>query len=246
MTALSGKDYFLYAQEVDTFYPPDDIRFEIYSSDIWQKFISELRNKNSDIVDFGCGGGTALHVLEKLGFTNLSGIDYCDIVPPGFIKSFKFFHEDIFNSTLKSGYYDALISSMVIEHVPEVDFVEEVYRVLKPGGIALITSILKGKYAWYWHKNKFGKTTIHPDHIKEYKSINEFCNLFRNKFTIELIKRVPLKYPIIDPVMKFLMNIEHLKFIKHEITTQKFLKKLRLLRVSIPNYYSIEVVVRKV
>jgi len=242
---MHGKELFLAKQKTSVFYPPDDISFEIYSSEIWKGFVSKLDNKNLNIIDVGCGGGTTLHVLQQLGYKKLSGIDYIDTIPKSFVKDFKFYHEDIFDSTLKDNDYDALVAAMVIEHVPEKAFVDELYRILKPNGLGLVTSVLKNKYAWYWYKNKHGKYAIHPDHIKEYTSVKEFENLFKRKFDTLLIRKTLLKYPIFDPVAKFLMNIRGFGFLRNAMTTNKFLKKLRLLRIIIPNYYAVEILVRK-
>lgn len=236
------KDHFLKY----TFYPPDDIRFEIYSNKIWNYFLSQADDINLKVIDVGCGGGTALHVLEKLGYKNLEGIDIFDIVPKGFIKNFKFYHENFLNSSLIANSYDVVISAMVLEHVEENKFVDEVYRILRPGGIALITTVLKNRFAWYWYKHPSGETLLHPDHVKEYKSIDEFEEIFKGKFEILKTGKALIKYPIIDPPLKLLIQINSLKYIRNIITTHKFLKKLRLIRVPVPNYYAAETVVKKI
>jgi ubiquinone/menaquinone biosynthesis C-methylase UbiE len=145
------------------FPPPTDIKFIVYSKNIWLNFLSAVKQKNNPlIVDFGCGGGTGLFCLEKEGFNNLQGVDLCPNIPANFLKYTKFREEDALKCSFEDNCVDAVVSTMFIEHVDDVKFVTEIYRVLKPGGIALVTSVLKKKWAWYFYKNEKGAVPFLP------------------------------------------------------------------------------------
>lgn len=241
---MDSKKHFSDSYDCRTFYPPQDIKFSIYSDEIWNNFL-KLNSLNSKIADLGCGGGTALYCLEKAGFKNLYGVDFCNVIPSDFLKNTTFIQANVLNTSLKNESLDAVVSSMVIEHVDENSFVDEVHRVLKKNGIALITSVLKGKYAWYFYRNARGEIVIEPSHLKEYSSVSEFEDIFKSKFEIIQIEKPLLKYPAIDPLFKFLMRTFKSNKLKKAATRNSILKKIREIRIPILGYYSIEILVRK-
>lgn len=74
-------------------------------------------------------------------------------------------------SQLPSGSFDYVVSFHVIEHVKDdFEFINEVYRVLKPSGKFIMST-----------PNKLRSLTRNPWHIREY-SISELKNLLRGKF----------------------------------------------------------------
>ena len=55
---------------------------------------------------------------------------------------------DVADATL-----DAVISTMVMEHVPnESAYLAEIRRVLRTGGRAYVTTVFKKQWAWYFRK----------------------------------------------------------------------------------------------
>ena len=131
------------------------------------------------------------------------------------------YNRNILNSEFSNDSFDGLISTMVIEHVDENTYVSEVHRILKKSGIALIASVLQSKYSWYFYRNENGETVIESSHLKEYKSLKEFKDLFINKFYVIDLKVACLKYPVIDPVFKVLNKF--FKKIYLEIYIQRIL-----------------------
>ncbi len=68
--------------------------------------------------------------------------------------------------------FDYVISFQVIEHIKDdMEFVSEIFRVLKPGGEAIIST-----------PNRPMSITRNPWHIREYSS-SEFMTLLKRKFT---------------------------------------------------------------
>lgn len=71
----------------------------------------------------------------------------------------------------KDASFDSVISFQVIEHIKDdVEFVEEIYRVLRPGGKAIIST-----------PNRPISITRNPWHIREYTN-EEFSALLHTKF----------------------------------------------------------------
>ncbi len=96
------------------------------------------------LVDLGCDdGGWTMEIATKLGPCEVYGVE---IVPEQAQKAAKLgIHVENINlaqkMTLQSEYFDLVHSNQVIEHVPDIDmFVSEIYRVLKPGGKAIVST----------------------------------------------------------------------------------------------------------
>ncbi len=95
-------------------------------------------NPDAMLLDVGCGDGRrTMRWAKKIGTVNITGIDAKD-----FGQSFRFVEGDLdkglpFNDSV----FDVVISHHVIEHVSSTDlFTKELFRVLKSGGYAVITT----------------------------------------------------------------------------------------------------------
>ena len=61
---------------------------------------------------------------------------------------------------------DAVISTMVMEHVPdEQAYLAEIHRVLRPGGRAYVTTVFKRPWAWYFRKRD-GMSVLDMSHLR--------------------------------------------------------------------------------
>ncbi len=116
---------------------------------------------SGELLEVGCGEGRGIEMLEPL-VDHYTAIDkiaeainvlkekhpqssfYVSNIPP--------FH-DLGNDT-----YDSVVSFQVIEHIrDDLFFLQEIHRVLKPGGIALLTT-----------PNRRMSLTRNPWHVREY------------------------------------------------------------------------------
>jgi 2-polyprenyl-3-methyl-5-hydroxy-6-metoxy-1,4-benzoquinol methylase/spore coat polysaccharide biosynthesis protein SpsF (cytidylyltransferase family) len=79
---------------------------------------------------------------------------------------------DVTDLPFRDNYFDVLTSMETIEHVDEDLFVDNVHRVLKPGGYLIITT----------PQNDYG-FNLTPWHVKEY-SANEIRTLLNKKFEV--------------------------------------------------------------
>lgn len=117
----------------------------------WHKYVkSNLRPadlNNTNILEIGCGRGGFSDYLTKLEQKplNINACDYSEAALE--IARKKYFHntitwrkEDIMNMSFASNHFDTAISCETIEHVPKpAKAIQELYRVLKPGGKLLLT-----------------------------------------------------------------------------------------------------------
>lgn len=98
--------------------------------------------RSSKIIEIGCGSGAILRMLSELGFLNTTGIDKNPIAIEHCKKKglLNVLVGDARALPQKNASCDLIIAADVLEHIHEDDrVVAEVYRVLKPGGIAILT-----------------------------------------------------------------------------------------------------------
>ena len=94
--------------------------------------ILELRDKNTKILDVGCGGGDLLKQLENVGFTNLTGAD-------PFISEDIHYSENV-NIYKKSVYeltetYDVIMLHHSLEHMDkQAEVIAKLYELLRKDG----------------------------------------------------------------------------------------------------------------
>ena len=114
-----------------------------------------------DLLELGCGEGRGVELLSPLADSYLA-LDKIDEV----IEKLKSAHPDVdFRQAvfppftgLADNSFDSIVSFQVIEHVKQDgDFLKEIHRVLKPGGVAVLTT-----------PNIVKTLTRNPWHIREY------------------------------------------------------------------------------
>jgi ubiquinone/menaquinone biosynthesis C-methylase UbiE len=143
--------------------------------------------------------------------------------------------------------FDLVVSTQVIEHVPDDHiFVKELERVLKPTGVSIISSVVKLRFGWYFYRNRRGEWVLDPTHEREYSSVKQYADLFREFFpnvslytdyfdfsVARFFYRSLIKMGIIrKPDPKFFANTK----------TGDFLEKWR---ITIPRYRLVTVVAKK-
>ena len=114
-----------------------------------------------DVLEVGCGEGRGIdRILNKA--KSFTAIDKIEPIIEGLRKKYpsgKFFSGNIPPfSDLQDNSFDRVFSFQVIEHIDSDDlFLKEIHRVLRPGGVALLTT-----------PNRIKSLSRNPWHIREY------------------------------------------------------------------------------
>ncbi len=118
-----------------------------------EKFRS-LVNIDAKILDFGCGYGRILDQLYKQGYRNLYGVDASEkMIARGQSlldnSTAKLTTITGFKTPYQENEFDAVLLVAVLTCIPsdveQKELVQEIRRVLKPGGVLLVTDFLLGK-----------------------------------------------------------------------------------------------------
>jgi len=116
-----------------------------------------------DVMELGCGEGRGINNILKnsRSYTAVDKIDEAIKILSGKYPKEKFVSTSFPPlDTFKTNSFDCVVSFQVIEHIEDDDlFIGEIYRILRPGGIALITT-----------PNIKMTLTRNPWHIREYTS----------------------------------------------------------------------------
>lgn len=137
-------------------------------------YVKSLDYVQGDLIEIGCGEGRGLELLLPKCKT-YTAIDKNELV----INTLKKKHQNLTLicgnvppfAQFESDSYDTLVSFQVIEHLEDDElFIEEIYRVLRPGGTAIITT-----------PNIKMSLTRNPWHVREYTK-EELLRLAGKKF----------------------------------------------------------------
>jgi len=202
------------------------------------------------LADLGCGDGPLFAALARGGFIASTRSVYAVDLDPkrlGRVKVRFPWIETVAAAAdsvpeIEDGTLDFLCSTMVLEHVPdERAYLAEIRRMLRPGGRAYLTTVFKKQGAWYFRK-RGGESVLDTSHLREYTDLDAFVRLVTEggRFRILALERNRLWFPLLDPL---LFRIGH----RYRRLTERrsFLRVLRALRVPIPGYYSLEVVLER-
>ena len=170
--------------------------------------ILENVDKEGLVVDFGCGDGYLSYLMSKKGLKVVS----VDLALSRLKKKKasctheNFLLSNIEKAGIKKDSADFLVCSEVLEHIPNYpNVIDEMFRILKSGGKAIITvpfkENLKTFVCPHCHES------FHPDgHLHRFDKINlaeKFRSAgfnilaqktFRNKFLVQLQYHLKMKY----------------------------------------------------
>ncbi len=177
---------------------------------VHEYIISKIEENVKSILDVGAGSAWVADYFVKnsvkvtsLDLSKINVTKAKEIVPENLHSQIV---ADSFKLPIKNNSYDIVIASEIIEHViSPKDFVNELFRVVKPGGKLIITTPYKEKLRYYLciHCNK--KTPVHAHiHSFDENKLISLCdsqglsdviwNTFGNKLLIFLRTYVLLKY----------------------------------------------------
>lgn len=148
------------------------------------------------VLDIGSGSGGMLRLLRALGWTGLHGIE----PDPAAATIARTTGADVRQGAVEDilpgypdGYFDAIVASMVIEHVIDPYAVmREIARALRPGGELLLSTVTRDSFdaalfGEYWAGFDF------PRHMTYFRN-EDIAALFAERF--ERVERFPQLGPI--------------------------------------------------
>lgn len=114
------------------------------------------QDKHAKLLEIGCANGRRLIDLYNAGYDNLCGTDLSDVARDMLtIRHIDFKCGDI-EDILKSYQneeFETIIMSMVLEHLKRPGYVlREIYRILKPGGSFLVSTVTRDCLEWHIFK----------------------------------------------------------------------------------------------
>lgn len=144
--------------------------------------------KSMKVLDIACADGFGVRMMAQ----QLNEVHGADLDPESInvaknlstAMNTKFFVEDVTSMSFDSSSYDAVTSFETLEHVPENACLEEIKRILKPGGMLVLST----------PQNSIGNIPVNSCHLIEY-SLKQLINLVSKYFII--IKVIGIKAGII-------------------------------------------------
>jgi len=235
--------------------------FEKYSRDSLHFFSTKvpplLRNavecagEDFTLVDLGCGDGNLIFALKCSGALesarSVMGVDLSPIRTNRFetntgYKAIVSNAQTI--SVIPTSSVHLAISAMVIEHVSDdTDYLKEIFRILRPHGIAYVATVIRLKGAWYFRRNIAGERVLDSTHLREYSSKEAFIEIcIRAGCEVEDVMIKHLKPPLLHPFLRLMNRIIRFRNLNWIFINCKWARILEKLTIPIPRYRKIEVI----
>lgn len=134
-------------------------------------YYAAIPHVKGDLLEIGCGEGRGIEILSPL-VDSYTAIDKISEIEDGIRQKYtkiRFLNMNVPPFTgVADNSFDTIVTFQVIEHIQEDrQFLEEIYRVLKPGGKAILST---PNFDWSLTRN--------PWHVREYtaRQFEELCS----------------------------------------------------------------------
>ena len=198
------------------------------------------------LADLGCGDGPLFAALVQVGLIDesrpVSAIDLEASRLERVSARFPWIRTVVASADrvpeISDGSLDTVVSTMVMEHVPDEDaYLAEIRRILRTGGRAYVTTVFKKPWAWYFRRRD-GESVLDTSHLREYTDLPAFRALVEESgMRIVALERNRLWFPLLDPVL--------FRAGGQLRSRPRLLRVLRAVKVPIPGYFALEVVVER-
>ena len=131
-----------------------------------------------------------------------------------------------------------VICNQVIEHVhSDEKLAKEIARLLKPDGIAYVSSVLKSRRTIWIYRQK-GDFRLDPTHIREYPHVADFVNVLRRGgLKVVELNISKFKFPLFHLLLRVMLKARLLSPDRARLSA---LKHRSRLHVNPPGYWLIE------
>ena len=167
----------------------------------------------SVLTDLGAGDGGTLWPLDRAGLVgetiyavdiSAEHVALCERLSP---KVRGIVSDVAHVANLSPGSVDAVVSSQVIEHLPDDRVLApEIARLLKPGGWFYVSSVIRGPHAFWMYKGKPPapeRWQLDPTHMREYESEQQFREVLEHPdLELDVVRSSQLKAPLTDLVFR--------------------------------------------
>jgi SAM-dependent methyltransferase len=212
------------------------------------------------LADLGAGDGGTLWPLDQAGLVGetIYAVDISEehvALCQALSKKVHGIVSDVAHvDELPDASVDAVVSSQVIEHLPDDRVLApEIVRLLKPDGWFYVSSVIRGPRAFWLYKGKPPapeRWQLDPTHMREYESEDQFRSVLEHpQLELDVVRSSQLKFPLTDPLFR-IAAAAHL--MKRESLPDVYLRLPRGLRqirrtlgVPIPGYRWVEATGRK-
>lgn len=185
-----GKEYtdrkMMSVDELDRLYIDN---YGISETELNKEFLKEVVKKNSKILEVGCNIGNQLLLLQKMGYSDLWGIELQDRaveIARRRTSGINIIKGSAFDIPYKNNFFDLIFTSGVLIHIsPDgIDKVlDEIYR-------------CTNKYIWgfeYYNPDGYQMVNYRGEDNLLWKT--DFAKLFLNRFSdLELVRKKLIKY----------------------------------------------------
>ncbi len=207
------------------------------------------------LADLGAGEGAMLYALDQAGFVgsrilavDLSG-DALAVAASLSPRVTAIVADATHVAEIGDAEVDAVVSSQVIEHLPDDRALAfEIARILRPGGWFYVSSVVRGRRAWWFRRGSLGRQ-LDPTHVREYSSEGAFVEaLGHPQLTVDEVRSQPLRFSAVDPVVRAaaargLIGNERLVTLFERNRALALTR--RVARVRVPGYRWVEAVGRR-
>jgi ubiquinone/menaquinone biosynthesis C-methylase UbiE len=209
-------------------------------------------SRSGTLVDLGCGDGNLLaQVAAASPSWTLLGVDISQLRGENAAKiapSATFVCADVCETGIPPASVDIVTCSQVIEHLLDRRaLMEEIRRILKPGGLAYIGSVAKRPWAVYVYRRD-GKFVLDPTHVHEYSSLEDFVGeVGMEGFAVLSTDRRAISYAVSDLFLRLFQRAGVLSDTVARSVYQRsaVMRTARRLELPIPGYAWVDAVVGK-
>jgi SAM-dependent methyltransferase len=206
------------------------------------------------LADLGAGEGAILYALERAGLVreriyavdlSVRSLELAGRLSP---KVTTIVSDVAHVTELADAAVDAVVSSQVIEHLPDDRaLATEIARLLRPGGWFYVASVVRGRHAWWFRRGR-GRWQLDATHVREYPSERAFAAALAHPgLRVDEVRSRPLRFSVADPALRLVAGVGLLggEALATAYERSRALRAARHVAVRVPGYRWVEAVGRR-